>query len=165
MADRRLVFFKRLVGPQAILETVPGATFDLARDFPHKWGRTPKGYVKRIGSQYAQFIVGETIEAAVSFVHREDPRYFRMPGHGFGRRLRHSLVSSVVFRGVDGKKTIGLARLADVYGSWAVATMWSPRETRNAVSIFGNGSLGLGLKAGSNVFREFWPDVKRRFHR
>lgn len=163
-SDRRNVFLRRAFGLQAIWETVPGATFDIARDFPHQWGRTPKGYVKRLGSQYGQFIVGEVIEMGVSVIHQEDPRYFRMPSEKFGRRLRHALVSTVVFRDVKGRNTIGLGRLANIYGSWAIATMWNPPDQRNVVKIFGNGSLGLGLKASSNLFREFWPDVKRRFH-
>jgi hypothetical protein len=163
-SDRKSVFVKHLFGLQAIWETVPGTAFDTARNFPHQWGRGPRGIGKRLGSQYAQFIVGETIEMGVSALHQEDPRYFRMPEKRFGRRLRHALVSTVVFRDVKGRKTIGLARLADIYGSWAIATLWNPPDQRNVVKIFGNGSLGLGLKASSNIFREFWPDVKRHFH-
>lgn len=164
-SDRRQVFFRRLFGPQAILETVPGTAFDTARGFPRQWGRGTAGIAKRLGSQYGQFLVGETIELAVSALHHEDPRYFRMPGASFGKRLRHSLGSAVIVRGANGAPTIALARLADVYGSWAIATTWNPPDQRNLVKIFGNGSLGLGLKAGGNVFREFWPDVKRRLKR
>lgn len=163
--DRREVFFKRLFGPQAVLETIPGATFDTARGFPAQWPRTSGGFAKRVGSQYGQFLVGETIELGVSAIHHEDPRYFRMPSASFGRRLRHSLLSTVVVRDMDGSPTIGLARLANVYGSWAIATSWNPPQQRNVWKIAGNGTLGLGLKAGSNLLREFWPDVKNRFRR
>lgn len=161
-SDRRNVFLKKLFGGQAILETMPGTAFDTARGFPRQWGRGGVGIAKRIGSQYGQFVVGEFIEAGVSIVHKEDPRYFRMPGERFGRRLRHSLVSTVVVRGVNGSPTIGIARLANVYGSWAIATTWNPPDQRNIWKIAGWGTLGLGIKAGSNVFREFWPDVKKR---
>jgi hypothetical protein len=164
-SDRRQVFFKKLFGPQAILETVPGAAFDTARGFPSQWGRGGTGVAKRLGSQYGQFVVGESIELGVSALHREDPRYFRMPEGRFGQRLRHALVSTVVVRGADGSNTIGLARLANVYGSWAVATTWNPPDQRNPWKIAGNGTFGLGIKASSNLFREFWPDVERRFGR
>lgn len=164
-SDRRQVFFKKLFGPQAFLETVPGAAFDTARGFPSQWGRGGTGVAKRLGSQYGQFIVGESIELGVSALHREDPRYFRMPEGRFGQRLRHALASTVIVRGADGSNTIGLARLADVYGSWAIASTWNPPDQRNAWKIVGNGTFGLGIKASSNLFREFWPDVKRRFGR
>lgn len=160
---RRHVFFKKLFGPQAILETIPGTAFDTARGFPGQWGRTVRGVEKRLASQYGQFAVGETIELGVSALHKEDPRYYRMPEGTFGRRLRHSLVSTVVVRGEDGSPTMAVSRLANIYGGWAIATLWNPADQRNAAKILGYGSLGLGLKAGGNVFREFWPDVKRRF--
>lgn len=162
-SDRRQVFFKKLFGPQAILETVPGAAFDTARGFPRQWGRGATGVEKRLASQYGQFVIGEGIEMGVSALHKEDPRYFRMPDRGFGKRLGHALVSTVVVRGVNGGPTIGLARLADVYGAWAIATTWNPPDQRTPLQIVKYGTLGLSLKAGSNVFREFWPDVKRKF--
>lgn len=161
-SDRRQVFLKKLFGPQAILETVPGTAFDTARGFPRQWGRGGTGIAKRFGSQYGQFVIGEGIEMGVSALHKEDPRYFRMPDARFGRRLGHAVVSTVVVRGASGKPTIGLARLADVYGAWAIATSWNPPDQRNPAQIAKYGTLGLSLKAASNVFREFWPDVKRK---
>ena len=164
-SDRRNVFIRKLFGPQAILETVPGAAFDTARGFPRQWGRGGSGIEKRLGSQYGQFVVGETIELGVSALHREDPRYFRMADGNFGPRLLHALESTVIVRGAGGSKTIGLARLANVYGSWAIATSWNPPDQRNLGKIAASGTFGIGIKAGSNVFREFWPDVKRRLVR
>lgn len=160
--DRRQVFFKKLTGPQAVFETVPGTLFDTARGFPRQWGRGPAGISKRLGSQYAQFFIGEGIEMGVSALHHEDPRYFRAPGSPFKKRLGHALASAVIVRDDHGQNTIALARIADVYGSWAIATTWCPPDQRNAAKILGNGTLGLGIKAGGNVFREFWPDVKRK---
>lgn len=160
--DRRRVFFKKLFGPQALLETVPGTIFDTARNFPNQWGRTTRGTAKRLGSQYGQFLVGETIELAVSAIHSEDPRYFRMPDASMKKRIGHALVSTVVVRKADGKgNTIALARLADVYGAWAVATLWSPPDQRNFKAIATWGTFGLTIKAASNVFCEFWPDIRK----
>ena len=163
--ERRQVFFKKMLGPQAILETVPGAAFDTARGFPRQWGRGGTGIAKRLGSQYGQFVIGEAIEMGVSALHKEDPRYFRMPGARFGKRLGHALASTVVVRGADGRPTIGLARLADVYGAWAIATTWNPPEQRHFGQIVKYGTFGLSIKGASNVFREFWPDVKRKLRR
>ena len=164
-ADRRGVFFRKLFGPQAILETVPGAAFDTARGFPRQWGRTTRGVGKRLASQYGQFVIGEFIEAGVSAIHREDPRYFRMPNARFGPRLGHALKSVLIVRGADGSSTLAVSRLANVYGSWAIATTWNPPDQRNAGKIAAYGTLGLGIKAASNVFREFWPDIKQRLAR
>ena len=166
-AIRRSVFLKRLVSTQALVETFPGAGFDEARNFPKQWGRGIDGFGKRVGSQYGQFAVGEAIEFAISAFHREDPRYFRMPDASIGKRIRHALISGVWVRSADGThQTVAVARLANVYGSWAIATSWNPPEQRSFTSIMTYGSLGLGIKTSTNLFREFWPDIKTRvFHR
>jgi hypothetical protein len=163
--DRGHVFLKKLAGPEAVFETVPGTIFDYARGFPRQWGRGGLGIAKRFGSQYGQFLVGETIEVGVSVLHREDPRYFRMKKGPIRRRIGHALVSTVIVRGVHGGTTLGVGRLANVYGGWAVATFWNPADQRNALKIFGYGSLALGIKAGTNAFHEFWPDVKKLLKR
>ena len=164
---RRSVFLKRLVSSQALFETFPGAAFDEARNFPKQWGRGINGFGKRVGSQYGQFALGEAIEFGISAFHREDPRYFRMPEATIGKRIRHSLISGVWVRSADGThNTLAVARLANVYGSWAIATSWNPPEQRSFTKIMTYGSLGLGIKTSTNLFREFWPDIKTRvFHR
>ena len=166
-AVRRSVFLKRLVSTQALFETFPGASFDEARNFPKQWGRGIDGFGKRVASQYGQFAVGEAIEFGISAFHREDPRYFRMPDASIGKRIRHALISGVWVRSADGThQTVAVARLANDYGSWAIATSWNPPEQRSFTSIMTYGSLGLGIKTSTNLFREFWPDIKTRvFHR
>ncbi len=47
-SDRERVFFKKLFGPQAVLETVPATIFDTARNFPRQWGRGGCGVAKRV---------------------------------------------------------------------------------------------------------------------
>jgi hypothetical protein len=152
--DRRRVFFDKCFGPQAILETAPGMIVDTARGFPRQWSRGGLGC-----RQEAE------VAARAVRLHREDPRYFRMPDGRFGRRLAHAVRSTVIVRGADGPDTIGLARLADVYGAWAIATLWNPPDQRNIPQFAKYGTLGLGFKAGSNVFREFSPDVKKVLRR
>lgn len=53
--------------------------------------------------------------------------------------------------------------LVNDYGSWAIATLWSPESLRTPRSIFGWGTGNVGVRAGGNLIREFWPDVKRLF--
>lgn len=160
--ERRDVTFGKLFGPQAILETVPGAVFDTARDFPSSWGRRPSGFGKRVLSQYGQFAVGEGIEWGVAAFRQEDPRYHRKGPGPMGGRIRHVLASGVMTLNDKGERTLYVGRLANIYGSWAIASRWNPPEVHGARSVLLNGSLGLGLKIGANAFREFWPDFKEK---
>ncbi|MBL8233020.1 MAG: hypothetical protein JNL98_31265 [Bryobacterales bacterium] len=138
-ADRRQTFVKKLFGPQAILEPVPGLAFDTARGIPREWGRVAVG-------------AGEGFEMGVSAQRKQDARYSRMPDCGFGERLGNPSAGTVIVRGVNGGPTVGLARLTDVHGAWAIATTWNPPDHRNPLLIVN--SLCRRSALGS---RWVWP--------
>lgn len=68
-----------------------------------------------------------------------------MPDARLARRIGHALKCTVVVRGANGSDTIGLARLADVYGAWAIATRWNPPDQRNIGQIAKYGTFGLAV--------------------
>jgi hypothetical protein len=158
-------FLKRMFSLQALTATVPGAVLQQVHDWPEEWGKQRAGFEKRAASLYGQFVIGAAIEEGVMTLHHEDPTYHRL-GHGnFIKRTAHVITDTVTARKPDGRRTISLSMPANAYGSWAIATLWSPREYRSAGSIFEWGSAGVGTAAGSNFAREFWPDVKAVFRR
>jgi hypothetical protein len=161
---RANVFLKKLVSPQAVLETIPGTLFDQARNFPEDWGRGPDGFGKRFASQYGQFVISELIVSGVSALHHEDPRYFPSTDKGAWKRARHAIASTFVCRNVSGGNTVALSVPAGVFGAWAIATRWSPPDVQGGGSILKWGSFGMLMKVGGNVLHEFWPDVKRKLH-
>jgi hypothetical protein len=156
---------KRLFSVQALTATVPGAVLQQVHDWPNEWGTKRSGFEKRIGSLYGQFVIGVLIEDGVKAIHHEDTWYRRL-GHGnFFQRTGHVITDTVTARRPDGSRTVALSMPANAYGSWAIATLWSPREFRNAGSIFEWGTAGVGVSAGTNLVREFWPDVKSIFRK
>jgi len=156
---------KRLFSVQALTATVPGAILQQVHDWPDEWGKKRLGFEKRIGSLYGQFVIGVLIEDGVKAIHHEDTRYRRLGQGNFFRRTGHVITDTVTARRPDGSRTLALSMPANAYGSWAIATLWSPREFRNAGSIFEWGTAGMGVSAGTNLVREFWPDVKSIFHK
>jgi hypothetical protein len=163
---RETVFLKKLVGLQAFYETVPGAISDHVRNFPTQWGRSYSGFGKRVASQYGQFVLSELIEGGVQAIHKEDPRYFRLGKGGFVHRLKYSVVSTFWVPKPGGGHTFAYSVPAGVYGSWAIATRWSPPDLQTPFKIVQWGSVGMGVKVSANSFREFWPDIKAKvFHK
>ncbi len=154
---------KRLFSTAALTSTIPGAILQQVHDWPDEWGKKRLGFEKRLGSLYGQFVAGVLIEDGVKAIHHEDTRYRRL-GHGnFFKRTAHVITDTVTARKPDGSRTAALSMPANAYGSWALATLWSPREFRNAESIFEWGTAGVGVSAGTNLVREFWPDLKGIF--
>lgn len=157
-------FFKRLFTVEAATATLPGAVVQQVHNWPDEWGKSRLGFEKRVASLYGQFVIGCMIEDGVHAVHKEDTTYRRL-GHGnFFLRTAHVVVDTVTARAPDGHRTIAYSVPANAYGSWALATLWSPREYRTAASILEWGSAGIGTMAGTNFFHEFWPDFKSIFH-
>lgn len=156
---------KRLISVEAVTSTLPGAVIQQVHDWPAQWGRDRLGFEKRVGSLYGQFVVGVLIEDGVKSIHHEDTKYRRRGYGNFFRRTGYVIVHTVLARNDRGNLTMAYSMPANAYGSWAIATLWSPREFRNAESIFEWGTAGVGVVAGTNLLREFWPDLKSVFRK
>jgi hypothetical protein len=157
-------YMKSLVGPQVVLGVLPTAAWDHARRFPKEWGGKPIGFADRLGSEYAQFILSQTIQLGFSAFHKEDPRYFRSGQGNFFRRTGHAMRGAVIVSNMRGGETVALGSIAGAFGSWAVATQWWEPKSEQAFSrVMLWGGVPLLTKAGTNVLREFWPDAKKRF--
>ncbi|MBI3681798.1 MAG: hypothetical protein HY235_15570 [Acidobacteria bacterium] len=165
---RGRVLARKVLGPQAVLETLPGMALDEARNFPDEWGRRPSGLAKRLANQYGQFALGEFVEFGVSAMHKEDPRYYRLgQGTAIGR-TGHVFKNTFLSHPSDGSAGMKLAvgRMVGVYGSWGIATRWLPYSQQTWSSFVLYGSIGMLTKTGVNALREFWPDARRRlFHK
>jgi len=156
---------KRLFSVQAVTSTLPAAVLEQVHDWPDEWGRDRLGFEKRVGSLYAQFVIGVAIEDGIKAIDHEDTHFTRLGQGNFFRRTAHVVTSTVLAHKPDGSRMVAWSLPANAYGSWAIATLWSPREFRNAASILEWGTAGMGATAGLNLFREFWPDLKSLFRR
>ena len=156
---------KRIFSVQAVTSTLPPAVVEQFHDWPDEWGRRRLGFEKRVGSLYAQFVIGVAIEDSIKAIDHENTRFDRLGRGSFFRRTAHVITSTVLAHKPDGSRMVAWSLPANAYGSWAIATLWSPREYRTAASIAEWGTAGLGGTAGLNFFREFWPDLKSIFRK
>ncbi len=158
-------FVKRLYSVRALTSTLPAAVVEQVHDWPDQWGKDRLGFEKRVASLYGQFVIGVGLEETVKAIHYEDTRYRRL-GHGnFFRRTAHVITDTVTARRRDGSRTPAWSLAVSAYGSWGLATLWSPRQYRTAASVAEWGSAGMGTFAVTNLAREYWPDFKRILHR
>jgi hypothetical protein len=158
--------YKDLFGIGTLAQTLGASLSDEVRHFPKEWGRRgTHGYGTRVASEYGQVAIGNLIESGVQRLHKEDPRYFRGGQGSFVHRTWHVIENTVVVHTTSGGRTVSLALPAAAYGSWAIATSWSPDNLRGPVSIVHWGSVNVGMKMAGNFVREFWPDVRAAFKR
>lgn len=156
---------KHLFSLAAVTSTLPAAALEQIHDWPDEWGRRSSGFAKRAGSLYGQFVIGVAIEDSIKAIDHEDTHFSRLGQGNFFRRTAHVITCTVLAHKPDGSRMVAWSMPANAYGSWAIATLWSPREFRNGASILEWGTAGMGATAGLNFFREFWPDLKSLFRR
>ena len=146
-----------LTSKQAILGTAVGAGIGQARGDSRKYGGGVAGFGKHVGLGYATHAVGSTVEHLVAAQLHEDLHYHPSTRKGFGPRLKHALVSTVVTRNTrSGKHQVAAGKLSGSAASGAFAQAVLP-----GVSGASTAGLGLAAVAGTNVAREFWPHKKK----
>jgi hypothetical protein len=125
------------------------------------YGQGASGYGKRYAAAFGDALTRNYLSFAVlpSLFH-QDPRYFY---HGTGSaksRLVHALGFAFVLRGDNGHTMPNYSFLLGVVGSGLLSNLYYPREDRGARLVFTNAAIGIGVRAGGGVLREF---LSRRF--
>jgi hypothetical protein len=127
------------------------------------FGQGMKGYAKRYAASVSDQIMGNFMtEAILPSVLRQDPRYFRKVNGSFGSRLLYAATRVAVAKTDNGNWTFNAS---EFLGNGIVASIgnayypdsvgFGPTMQRMFTQI--------GTDAISQVLKEFWPDIKRKW--
>jgi hypothetical protein len=152
----RMEYKKKTFGKKAMISTGAHAAVGQVFNSPKEWGRGPGGFGKRVASGFATHVIKNSIEYPIAAVRHEDLRYHPSTKTGFGPRMQHALVSTVVTqKTTTGKKTVASGRISGAVGSGLISQSWLPAGSVGAG--FASGGITLGGHAAANVAQEFWP--------
>lgn len=134
-------------------------------DEPPEWQQGMKGYGRRYGTSFARNVLRDSIEYGGGALLGEDPRYEQCRCRGVMPRVTHAAVSAVLSRDREGNQVLAVARLTGMFAASMTSVAWYPER----YTVLGDGvrwgTLSVGFKAGFNVFREYWPDIRRALRR
>ena len=154
----RSQYVKHTFGKKAAIQTGASAGIQQLRNSPHEWGQGVKGFGKRVGSAFGQHIVKNSIQYPIAAIRHEELGYRPSGKKGFGPRLGYALTSTVItHKTTTGKKTVAAGRISGALGSGFISRAWQPARLHTFSSGAASGGIMLGIDAGSNVVREFWP--------
>jgi len=157
----RRQYVKSTYSKRAAVSVGAHAAVGQVLNHPKEWGRGAAGFGKRVASGAGTLVVKNSIQFGVAAVRHEDLRYHRSDQPGFGPRMKHALVSTVVTRKTTtGKKTVAAGRISGAVGSGLVSRAWQPAAARTVAGGLSTAGIGLAADAGLNVAREFWPRKK-----
>jgi hypothetical protein len=159
-------FLTNTIGPPHLVGGLFTSAFGTAVDRPKEYGPGWAGFGDRYGMRLTGISTGNAIEASAGALWGEDPRYFRAPGQSFKRRLSNAVQLTFVARRRDGRYAPAYARYMAISGNNFLSNTWrvdSEANTHDAVIRTVDGFAG---RFASNLFEEFWPDIKTfAFHR
>lgn len=129
-----------------------------------EFGQGLKGYAKRYATSFADQSIGNLMTEGVmpSLLH-EDPRYFRRGAGRVGYRLWYASTRIFVTHTDAGTTRFNFSEWVGNSTAVAFSNVYytKTRDVEDNVDKLG---LQVATDAISNVLKEFWPDVKHKFH-
>jgi hypothetical protein len=129
------------------------------------FGQGAAGYSRYFGTAYGDLLIGDYMTEAVfpTLLH-QDPRYFRR-GTGSGwSRLAYSMGQIFWTHRDSGGTQFNYSEVLGNSTAVAISSAYYPDQRRAADAVSKLG-VQLGVDMCSNVLKEFWPDLKRKFRR
>jgi hypothetical protein len=130
------------------------------------YGQGLVGYGKRYGADFTDAFTNELFVVGVypSLLH-EDPRYFRL-GQGSGmHRVGYAVSRILIARTDSGGHRFNSSEFLGNFTSGSISQLYYPKDERGIGGIFSRMGVQIGYDALFNVLKEFYPDVKRMFHK
>ena len=127
------------------------------------FGQGAAGYGRYFGTAYADFVIGDYMSEGIfpSLLH-QDPRFFRK-GTGSGwSRLTYAIGQVIVTHNDSGKVAFNYSELLGNSAAVAISNAYYP-DTRDASDAVIKLTSQIGVDAASNVLKEFFPDLQRKF--
>ena len=149
-------------GPSYVMAGLFSGLYQLTNQNP-SFGQGMKGYARRYVSAIADQDIGNYMtEGFIPVLLHEDPRYFRRGTGSVKSRILYAATRVAVAKTDAGKSTFNVAEFLGNGVTAAIGNAYYPDEigfgptTQRMVTQ-------IGTDAFSNVLKEFWPDVKKKF--
>jgi hypothetical protein len=141
------------------------AGFEQATNEKAGYGQGAMGYSKRYGADFTDGLTNDLFVIAVfpALLH-QDPRYYRL-GRGNGwKRTGYALSRILIAHSDSGATRINASEFLGNFVSGALSMTYYPQNQRSISEVFTRMSVQIGYDSIFNVLKEFYPDLKRKFH-
>jgi hypothetical protein len=154
-------YIRRAFGPKSWVQTGAGAAIGQANNTPHEWGQGAVGFGRRFASAFGKHIIHNTIQYPIARLRHEEFGYHPSGKTGFGPRLKYALAGTVItHKTTTGKRTLAVGEISGAVGSGLISRLWQPASTGSLAAGFASAGITLGVDAGLNVVKEFWPEIR-----
>jgi len=139
------------------------AGIDQLTDQNPSLGQGGEGFGKRFYRYYADEAMKRfLVDGVLSSAFHQETHYSRRGQGAFWNRVGYAASRVIITRSDSSKTQFNYSEVVGVSATLAISTAYFPGY-RNASDTFQRISFDLAGDAACNVFREFWPDLKRKF--
>jgi len=157
------LFVANSVSGGAFFGAATGAAFGQAFNSPEGYGQGGEGYAKRFGASMAtnassQFFGTWLLASAL----HQDPRFFVKPTSDIKVAVRTAVRRTFITR--DDRTMKPVANWSGLLGpllAEGLANAYMPPDAQTVGKTFQRYGTDIGVTAGTNVLRQFWPSIMR----
>jgi hypothetical protein len=159
--DKFKLFLGKSSSPSQIFSSLSGAAIGQARDSLPGYGQGWDGYAKRFSSSLASGASTQFFDTfLLSSMLHNDPRYFVTMTGGWRHRVGRALMRVVVVRTDDGlHERFNVPGTLGPLMAEGLANAYLPDAERTAGKTFERFGIRMGMMAGSNLIKEYWPTI------
>jgi len=118
-------------------------------------GRTPRGFGRRLGSDYASEIIQNSVHDSMAAVAGTDTRYFACDCTGLFPRTGHALKMTLLTYTSSGHLTVDIPQLSGAYGSSMIEKMCTRPTTARWSRECSPATSRLDPRRGAQSCRSF----------
>lgn len=140
------------------------AGINLARNATPEFGTGAGAY----GQYWWHSAVDQTsenymVEFVVPALTHQDTRYYTLGHGGFFKRTGYALSRAAVTRNDAGNETFNTSEVLGAGIAAGLSNAYYPAPERTVGNTMTNWGVNVGIDAGTFWFKEFWPDINRKF--
>jgi hypothetical protein len=149
-------------GPLYLTGGIFAGIYQLQNQNP-SFGQGLKGYAHRYVTSFADQSIGNMMtEGFMPALLHQDPRYFRRGTGSVKSRLGYAVTRIFVCKNDSGKWGFNYSEVLGNSAGAAISNAYYP-DTRTVHDNVQKLGIQLGTDALSQVAKEFWPDIKRKW--
>jgi hypothetical protein len=137
-----------------------------ARNATPEFQQGAAGYGRYYWHAYADYVDENFwVEFLLPTALHQDSRYYTLGRGGFAKRLGYSLSRAVITRNDSGHETFNASEIFGAGAAAGISSLYYPSQERTFSKTYQLWLTSIAIDAGSNLFKEFWPDINNRvFH-
>lgn len=162
--EKFAVFVRDGSEPLTFLTAAFDAGWSQANNNDSAFGLGGDGYAQRLGAALADTTTGSFFGTFLyPSLFKQDPRYYRRLNGTAKGRLGHALTHIAVARSDSGGRMLNYSAWLTIASSAALQNVYHPGSRHGFAPAATRAGIAVGTNMGTDVLREFWPGIARKF--